>query len=392
MNREIVEKVIKNMTDNENILSERACRSSEAIKLREDKFDIRPPFFEDIDRIIHSLSYTRYIDKTQVYSFVNNDHITHRVLHVQLVSKIARTIGRALKLNEDLIEAIALGHDVGHSPFGHKGEKFLDNICRREYIGYFCHNAQSVRVLNDLEELVITVQTLDGILAHNGEILLNKYEPNRNKTKEEFQDELNRVMNIEGYSKNIVPMTLEGCVVRISDIIAYIGRDIEDAIVAGSIKRIDIPSEIVKVLGNNNSEIVNTLVLDIIENSFEKNYLCFSQEVFEALMKLKKWSIVNIYCSKEATINEDLLEICFNKLFEIYLDKLKNIDYKNGVTITEDMSISDTVFFDFINSKSSEYLESTNVKRIVIDYMSGQTDNFFLKECGYHIEGFEINE
>ena len=109
-------------------------------------------------------------------------------------------------------------------------------------------------------------------------------------------------------------------------------------------------------------------------------------------MKLKKWSIINIYCSKEATINEDLLEICFNKLFEIYLDKLKNIDYKNGVTITEDMSISDTVFFDFINSKSSEYLESTNVKRIVIDYMSGQTDNFFLKECGYHIEGFEINE
>lgn len=392
MEKNILENVMKNMTANEEILSQRACKSKDAIKFREDKTDIRPAYFKDIDRIIHSLSYTRYIDKTQVYSFVNNDHITHRVLHVQLVSKIARTIGRALKLNEDLIEAIALGHDVGHSPFGHKGERFLDNICRREHIGYFCHNAQSVRVLNDLEGLIITVQTLDGILAHNGEILLNKYEPDRSKTKEDLKNEVDRVMNIENYSKKIVPMTLEGCVVRISDIIAYIGRDIEDAIVIGSIKRIDIPSDIVRVLGNNNSEIVNTLILDIIENSYDKDYLSFSLEVFEALMKLKKWSIINIYNSKEATLNEDLLEICFNKLFDIYLEKLKELDYKNGVELSDDMTNSDLVFFEFINSKSEEYLNNTDPRRIVIDYIAGQTDNFFLKECGYHIEGFDINE
>ena len=392
MEKNILENVMKNMTANEEILSQRACKSKDAIKFKEDKTDIRPAYFKDIDRIIHSLSYTRYIDKTQVYSFVNNDHITHRVLHVQLVSKIARTIGRALKLNEDLIEAIALGHDVGHSPFGHKGERFLDNICRREHIGYFCHNAQSARVLNDLEGLIITVQTLDGILAHNGEILLNKYEPDRSKTKEDLKNEVDRVMNIENYSKKIVPMTLEGCVVRISDIIAYIGRDIEDAIVIGSIKRIDIPSDIVRVLGNNNSEIVNTLILDIIENSYDKDYLSFSLEVFEALMKLKKWSIINIYNSKEATLNEDLLEICFNKLFDIYLEKLKELDYKNGVELSDDMTNSDLVFFEFINSKSEEYLNNTDPRRIVIDYIAGQTDNFFLKECGYHIEGFDINE
>lgn len=392
MEKNILENVMKNMTANEEILSQRACKSKDAIKFKEDKTDIRPAYFKDIDRIIHSLSYTRYIDKTQVYSFVNNDHITHRVLHVQLVSKIARTIGRALKLNEDLIEAIALGHDVGHSPFGHKGERFLDNICRREHIGYFCHNAQSVRVLNDLEGLIITVQTLDGILAHNGEILLNKYDPDRSKTKEDLKNEVDRVMNIENYSKKIVPMTLEGCVVRISDIIAYIGRDIEDAIVIGSIKRIDIPSDIVRVLGNNNSEIVNTLILDIIENSYDKDYLSFSLEVFEALMKLKKWSIINIYNSKEATLNEDLLEICFNKLFDIYLEKLKELDYKNGVELSDDMTNSDLVFFEFINSKSEEYLNNTDPRRIVIDYIAGQTDNFFLKECGYHIEGFDINE
>ena len=151
----------ENMLLKEKDLSQYACRYNEAIMQTEENEDIRPVFFRDIDRIIHSLAYTRYIDKTQVFSFTKNDHITHRVLHVQLVSKIARTIGRSLKLNEDLIEAIALGHDVGHSPFGHKGEKYLNNICIRENIGYFCHNAQSVRVLKKLEKLNISVQTLD---------------------------------------------------------------------------------------------------------------------------------------------------------------------------------------------------------------------------------------
>ncbi len=153
---------IKNiMTHNESMLSEYACKSEDGIKFTDEAEDIRPIFFRDIDKIIHSQAYTRYIDKTQVYSFIENDHITHRVLHVQLVSKIARTIGRALRLNEDLIEAIALGHDVGHTPFGHAGERFLNNIAKREKIGYFCHNAQSVRMLKDIENLNITVQTLD---------------------------------------------------------------------------------------------------------------------------------------------------------------------------------------------------------------------------------------
>lgn len=150
-----------NMVSKEKFLSNYACCSKNAVLLKDDKEDIRPTFFRDIDRIIHSLAYTRYIDKTQVYPFTRNDHITHRVLHVQLVSKIARTIGRSLELNEDLIEAIALGHDVGHAPFGHKGEKYLNDICVKENIGYFCHNAQSVRVLSVLEKLNISVQTFD---------------------------------------------------------------------------------------------------------------------------------------------------------------------------------------------------------------------------------------
>ena len=189
-NEDVLRNVMINMVSGEDVLSDEATRSEEAVRFWEDTSDIRPAYFKDIDRIIHSFGYTRYIDKTQVYSFVENDHITHRVLHVQLVSKIARTIGRALKLNEDLIEAIALGHDIGHAPFGHTGERFLDKICQREQIGYFCHNAQSVRVLKDMEGLNITLQTLDGILAHNGEILLNRYEAERGKTKEEFLADL----------------------------------------------------------------------------------------------------------------------------------------------------------------------------------------------------------
>ena len=157
----MIEKIRDIMKHNESQLSEFACKTENAIKLKEEAQDIRPAFFRDIDKIIHSQSYTRYIDKTQVYAFIENDHITHRVLHVQLVAKEARTIGRALRLNEDLIEAIALGHDVGHTPFGHTGEKFLNDIAVKENIGYFYHNAQSVKMLKDLENLNITVQVLD---------------------------------------------------------------------------------------------------------------------------------------------------------------------------------------------------------------------------------------
>ncbi len=376
----ILEKAKENMLLNENLLSEYSCKSKDAILLKKDKQDIRPIFFRDIDRIIHSLGYTRYIDKTQVFSFTKNDHITHRVLHVQLVSKIARTIGRSLKLNEDLIEAIALGHDIGHSPFGHKGEKYLNEICIKEQIGYFCHNAQSVRVLKNLERLNISLQTLDGILAHNGEILINKYEYNKDKTKEDFNRDLNNVFYEKDYSRKIIPMTLEAAVVRLSDIIAYIGRDIEDSIKIEIIKREDIPKDITEILGDNNSKIVDTLIKDIIINSFEKPYLTFSDEVFNALMKLKDWNYKNIYASVEANKNQDIVKQLFYKLFYCYLDKVKEFDIKNS-----NFSQSEKNLYDFIKQKDND----TNIKRAIIDYIAGQTDQYFLNECIEHIK--EIN-
>ena len=383
----LFEKIKKDMLAKEEELSEYACKSKDAILLKEDNRlkdnESRTVFSKDTDRIIHSMSYTRYIDKTQVYSFIENDHITHRVLHVQLVSKIARTIGKILNLNLDLIEAIALGHDVGHTPFGHTGEKFLNDICIKEDIGYFKHNAQSVRALKDIENVNISLQTLDGILAHNGELLQNEYKP-QEKTIEMFLKELEESFKEEKYSKKITPMTLEGCVVRISDIIAYIGRDIEDAIMVGSIKREDLPKEITNVIGNNNSTIVDLIIKDIIINSYEKEYISFSKEVYEALFNLKEWNNKYIYHSKEATKNQEQIEKYFYKLFNKYEEYLKEDNNDNNE--------SKNRLFEFVNSRTNEYRENTSNKRMIIDYMAGQTDNYFLNECEYNFKEFKKDE
>ena len=374
---EILEKAKQNMLLKEKDLSPFACKSEEGVWLKEDIEDIRPIFYRDIDRIIHSSGYTRYIDKTQVYSFIQNDHITRRVLHVQLVSKIARTIGRSLRLNEDLIEAIALGHDIGHTPFGHKGESLLNSICEKENIGYFCHNAQSVRILQDIEGLNISMQTLDGILAHNGEILKNRYEHNTNKTREEFEKDLYNAFHVDDYSRKIIPITIEGSVVRLSDVIAYIGRDIEDAIILGKIP--ELPR---KIIGNNNRQIIDTLIKDVIINSFEKPYLNFSNDVFEALIELQNWNYEKIYNSEKANLNYDKIEKMFIKLYYYYLNKLGEVDVKDELqrsTITS----SERILYHFVNKMMEKPNE--NIKRVIIDYIAGQTDKFFLNECELYL-------
>ena len=383
----LFDNIRKDILKREELLSEFACKSKNAILLNQDKRlkenELRTIFSKDTDRIIHSMSYTRYIDKTQVYSFIENDHITHRVLHVQLVSKIARTIGTILNLNLDLIEAIALGHDVGHTPFGHTGENFLNDICIKENIGYFKHNAQSVRSLKDIEDVNITLQTLDGILAHNGEMLQNEYKP-KEKTVEQFLKELEESFKEDKYSKKITPMTLEGCVVRICDIIAYIGRDIEDAIMVGSIKREDVPKEITDILGNNNSIIVDTIIKDIVKNSYRKGFISFSEEVYKALLDLKKWNNKNIYHSKEAVKKQDIIEKYFYKLYDKYKEYL---DDNN-----KESNDSKNRLYEFIDGRSKNYIKNTSKERMIIDYMAGQTDNYFLNECEYNFKEFKKYE
>lgn len=380
---DILKKAKKNMLLKEKYLSKYAFKSKDGTWLKEDAEDIRPIFYRDIDRIIHSSGYARYIDKTQVYSFIQNDHITRRVLHVQLVSKIARTIGRSLKLNEDLIEAIALGHDIGHTPFGHKGESLLNSICEKEKIGYFCHNAQSVRILEDIEGLNISMQTLDGILAHNGEILKNKYEHNITKSKEEFERDLYNAFQEKDYSRKIIPITIEGSVVRLSDVIAYIGRDIEDAITLGIVERDEIPEYPRKIIGDNNSKIVDTLIKDVIINSFDKPYLSFSKDIFEALMELKDWNYEKIYNSEKANVNYDKIEKLCIRLYYFYLEKLSEVNVKEELkknTITS----SERILYHFVNKMMERPDE--NIKRVIIDYIAGQTDKFFLNECELYLE------
>ncbi|MBQ2285425.1 MAG: HD domain-containing protein, partial [Clostridia bacterium] len=172
--------------------------------------------------------YNRYTDKTQVFSLYKNDDISRRALHVQLVSRIARNIGRLLGLNLDLIEAIALGHDMGHTPFGHAGESILSKLYHKRTGRFFNHNVHSVRVLDRIFHYNISLQTLDGILCHNGELELDEYRPSNLSSFDEF-DKIFEDCYTKDCSGMLIPSTLEGCIVRISDIIAYLGKDRQDA-------------------------------------------------------------------------------------------------------------------------------------------------------------------
>ena len=252
----------------------------------------------------------------------------------------------------------------------------------------FQHNSQSVKVLKDLEGLNISLQTLDGILAHNGEILLDRYGFNPGKTKEQFLNEVDGVFSIEGYSKNIVPMTLEACVVRISDVIAYIGRDIEDSIIIGDIKREDIPKHIVEVLGNSNSKIVDTLIKDIIIHSMDKPYLTFTEEVFNSLMELKDWNYKYIYNSDRANKNEELVKGLFDKLFDIYYGLVKDFRYEEKL-LNENLAESQRLLYKFVKNRVKNEISEIRIKRAIIDYIAGQTDNYFLKQCEEFLGGFE---
>ena len=351
-------------------LSKYATKDSDAIRLIKEKKDIRPDFFRDIDRILYSTAYTRYIDKTQVFSFINNDHISKRIIHVGFVSKIARTIGRALGLNIDLIEAAALGHDLGHVPFGHIGETILNDISLRHNEGYFNHNIESVRILMNLENngegKNITVQVLDAIMCHNGEFVLGKYEP-RKKTVEEFLEEYENSYKDKDVVKKLVPMTLEGCVVRISDVVGYIGRDIEDAVTLGKLDITDIPKDIRDTLGSNNKEIINTIVNDIIDNSINKPYIMMSDKVFKAVVKLKKFNYENIYSKATTKKRIEEYKLMYNTLYEHSLNNLKR-NNKNS-----------KIYRVFLKDMSKDYLDNTTDERKVIDFIAGMTDDYFIK-------------
>jgi len=362
-----------NQREAENLSSMAALSKIGVRRIHEDNLETgyRQAFAVDVDRVLYSLAYTRYIDKTQVFYLIKNDHITHRVLHVQLVSKIARTIGRYLGLNEDLIEAIALGHDIGHTPFGHDGERFLSELCYANGIGYFLHNIQSIQFLEKVERKGkgwnLCLQTLDGILCHDGEIHNQALEPEVKKGFENLEKEISRKkLNPE---TTLVPMTLEGCVVRMADTISYIGRDLEDAIRLNLIKRSDLPKESVMHLGDTNGTIVYNLVTDIINNSFDKNYIAFSREVSEALRRQKAFNMEHIYLNPKIKNHWSTIKSLFTILFERYLEDIEN---ENRASV---------IFSGFLEDMSNVYTGSHTDAEIVRDFMAGMTDQYFLRQC-----------
>lgn len=355
-----------------------ACPSSHATRRAPEEKAMmghRQNFSLDTDRILHSLAYTRYIDKTQVFYLISNDHITHRVLHVQLVSKIARTVGRLLRLNEDLIEAIALGHDIGHTPFGHDGETFLSELSRTHGLGSFSHNVQGVRFLDRIERKGkgwnLSLQVLDGILCHDGEMHSQTLHPQPGKSFAVLEEEMKEREKDPTSDKR--PMTLEGCVVRMADTISYIGRDIEDAIRLGLIERSDLPRESRDLLGETNGTIVYTLVEDLIAESLEKPLVTFTSEIAGALKQLKGFNYHHIYTHEKVKRQSLKIKLMFQLLFEKYLS-----DLEQGNEESE-------IYKEFLAGMSSDYRTGTLPAGVVRDFIAGMTDEFFLSQCHKHL-------
>ena len=355
----------------ERYLAPHAAKSCDALRRHPEELEgHRPSFAVDTDRILHSRAYTRYIDKTQVFYMVKNDHITHRVLHVQLVSKIARTIGRVLSLNEDLIESIALGHDIGHPPFGHDGEKILNSLCRENGLASFQHNIQSVRFLENIEKkgrgVNLTVQTLDGILCHDGEVHDRVLCPSGKISLNHFDQKV--TAKKENPRCKIVPMTMEGCVVRFADTVSYIGRDIEDAIELKIITRDAIPKKCREILGESNGTIVHNLVTDLIRNSGVDG-VAFSQEISQALFEMKQFNYEQIYLNPVIKKDEEKIKKCYNVLFNTYLDEL---------VARNDVHSS---FAEYIAKMGEAYCAANHPVSIVCDFIAGMTDDYFLKQA-----------
>lgn len=332
----------------------------------------RPEYVCDIERIIHSPYYNRYTDKTQVFSFMKNDDISRRALHVQLVSRIAKNIGRILGLNLDLIEAISLGHDIGHTPFGHTGETLLSNEYKKRTGRYFFHNLHSVRVLDEIFNYNLSLQTLDGILCHNGEFEKLEYVPSGLKSFDEFDKIVESCYTSPKVINSLIPSTLEGCVVRISDIIAYIGKDRQDAIKTGLIDSEEIFSG--DTIGKYNAEIINNLIVNIIENSYGKDKICMDKDVFSELRAAKEENYRLIYHSSQvAGYTKRVLEPIFEAMYGELLDMVKSGN-KDSVIYTHHI--------DYINQRGKHYRKDdyskTDPDRIVTDFIASMTDDYFI--------------
>ncbi len=335
----------------------------------------RPKFAKDIDRIMYSPYYNRYTDKTQVFSLYKNDDITRRSLHVQLVSRISRTIGAALHLNLDLIEAIALGHDIGHPPFAHTGEAYLDDLYFKNTGRHFYHNIHSVRVLDKIFPYNISLQTLNGIAAHNGELECEEYTPVPLKSFAEFDRIIENCYTNPTAVQSMMPCTLEGAVVRLSDIIAYLGKDRQDAARAKMTEESVFSNE---DIGSINAEIINNLAVNVIENSYGKPYVKLDAKHFKALRKSRLDNYTRIYNYAAAFAKLDTtVRPMMAEVYGQLLDDLKNGNKASPIF---------SHHIDYVNSahyKRDIPYEQNDPHDIVVDYIASMTDNYFIELHGH---------
>jgi dGTPase len=330
-------------------------------------------FARDETRILHSRPFRRLKHKTQVFLSPDNDHICTRMEHVLHVSSIASIIGRCLNLNTDLINAIAKGHDLGHPPFGHSGERVLDEILNKRGIdGGFKHEIHGLRVVDKLtnfgEGLNLTYEVRDGIATHCGESFERSVAPDRARDLCGLESLCDRGPH---------PATLEGCLVRLVDRIAYLGRDLEDAIKARLIKKDDIPADIKEALGTENGQIIGVFVNDTIANSAGKDRIEMSEEIFDLMGRLKEFNYERIYRHPEVERVSDkatkMLKILFLEMDDIYENSERGQDAAFINTIIKEVPVMET-FFSFI--KNTNYNDKVESWRVVADYIAGMTDHF----------------
>lgn len=332
----------------------------------------RPAYLRDVDKILHSPFYNRYTDKTQVFSFYKNDDITRRALHVQLVSRIARSIGSVLGLNLDLIEAIALGHDIGHTPFGHAGEQYLSEMYHAETGRYFNHNVHSVRVFDGIFPLNLTLDTLNGIITHNGELEMHEYRPAPMESFAEFDCMVESCYTDQRNIATILPSTLEGCLVRVCDIIAYLGKDRQDAERAKILTASSLLGE--NGIGENNPEIINNLMVNIIEHSYGKPYIQMDEEHYLGLCQTKRKNYEMIYHQKEVADKfYETVRPIVHSLYKVLLHDLREGNKASPIFRHHVEFVTENHYASPI-----PYLE-TEQNQIVVDYIASMTDDYCIE-------------
>ncbi|MDE5618128.1 MAG: HD domain-containing protein, partial [Clostridia bacterium] len=385
-NYEIKEIILKCKKEKEGLLSPIAAKDKDCIRRQEYEYNFfRRGYVRDCETIINLAQYNRYGGKTQVFSMHSNNDISTRALHVGLVSRIARTIGEALNLNTALIEAIASAHDLGHAPFGHKGEKWLDKASKTR--GYrFAHHVQGARYLDTIVRANISLPVIDGVLSHNGEQLLQEYKPNEFATKsfEQLDEKLEAAYAGKLPQSHYMPATLEGCLVRLCDVVAYIGKDRQDAHRLGLVDEYDYTDSGIGVL---NHDIIGKVAEDIIYNSYGKDCIAMSDSVYRALLAAMQENYKKIYLADGTGISEKEskdTELAFVQAYEFILHDALGAG-----------KLLDEKYYPYIyaNKNCVAMYKENNLKypeRIAADFIASMCDRYFISFYNKYIGKLQL--